>query len=154
MILAYCSRRAAGRALRGPSLHLFVCCLNSEESCWSRWDFPVWCSGGRRPWIAGCVSLQRLGVGLHLTRPAWESNLVRPASEIASLTTELSVQLASVDASEIALYAQFPTQDSCLFGARPWQILNQHVKQHMILAGETLKQILWMKFLTVKLGVP
>ena len=25
------------------------------------------------------------------------------------------------------IYAQFPIQDSCLFGARPWQILNQHV---------------------------
>ena len=51
------------------------------------------------------------------------------------------------------IYAQFPIQDSCLFGARPWQILNQHFQKHtsMILAGETLKQILWMKFLTVKL---
>ena len=51
------------------------------------------------------------------------------------------------------IYAQFPIQDSCLFGARPWQILNQHFQKHtsMILAGETLKQILWMKFLRVKL---
>ena len=43
--------------------------------------------------IAGCLSLQRLGVGLPVTRPAWDSNLGPPASEFGSLTTRLSVQL-------------------------------------------------------------
>ena len=42
--------------------------------------------------IAECLSLQRLGVGLPGARPAWESNLGPPASEIGSLTTGLSVQ--------------------------------------------------------------
>ena len=31
---------------------------------------PLLCSGSRRPLIAGCLSLRRLGVGLPLTRPA------------------------------------------------------------------------------------
>ena len=32
--------------------------------------------------LEACLSLQRLGVGLPVTRPAWDSNLGPPASEI------------------------------------------------------------------------
>ena len=42
---------------------------------WSGWNFPAWCSGGRRPLIAGCLSLQRLGIDLPVTHPAWDSNI-------------------------------------------------------------------------------
>ena len=38
-----------------------------------RMECPAWCYGGRRPLIAGCLSLQRLGVGLPVTRPVWDS---------------------------------------------------------------------------------
>ena len=38
-------------------------------ACWSGWDFPAQCSGGRRPLIAGCLSLQRLVMDFALTRP-------------------------------------------------------------------------------------
>ena len=48
---------------------------------WSGWNFPSWCSGGRRPLIAGCLSLQRLGIDVPVTRPAWDLNLRPPASE-------------------------------------------------------------------------
>jgi len=34
--------------------------VDSEESFWSGWNIPAWCSRGRRPLIAGCLSLQRL----------------------------------------------------------------------------------------------
>ena len=44
-------------------------------------ECPARCSGGRRPLIAGCSSLQRLGVDLPLIPPVWESNLGPPASE-------------------------------------------------------------------------
>jgi len=33
--------------------------FDSEDSCWSRWKCPAWCSGGRRPLIAECLSLWR-----------------------------------------------------------------------------------------------
>ena len=52
---------------------------------WSGLNSPAWCSGGRRPLIAGRFSLQRLGVGLPITRPVWDSNL-DPASESRPLT--------------------------------------------------------------------
>ena len=37
----------------------FVVVFDSEESfLWSGWNCPAWCSGGWRPLIAGCSSLQ------------------------------------------------------------------------------------------------
>ena len=63
-------------------LLLHVSFADSEELfLWSGWNFPAWCSRGRRPLIAGCVSLQRLGFDLHVNCPAWDSNLRPPASE-------------------------------------------------------------------------
>ena len=47
---------------------------------------PEWCSGGRRPLIAGRLSLQRLGVDLPLARPVWESSPGPPVSESRSLS--------------------------------------------------------------------
>ena len=35
-----------------------------EFCLWSGWNFPAWCPGGRRPLIAGRLSLQRLGIDL------------------------------------------------------------------------------------------
>ena len=46
-------------------------CFYSEESFGSGWNCPEWCSGGRRPLIAGRLSLQRLGMDSPLTRPFW-----------------------------------------------------------------------------------
>ena len=34
---------------------LIHCFLDSEDSLWSGWNFPPWCSGGRGPLIAGCI---------------------------------------------------------------------------------------------------
>ena len=82
------------RARMPYSMHLFVCCgVDSEESLWSGWNFPAWCSGGRRPFIAECLSLQHLGLHLPVTRPVWDSNLGPPASESGSSATVLSLQL-------------------------------------------------------------
>ena len=53
----------------------------------------AWCSGGRRPLIAGCLSLQRLGMDLPRTCPAWDSNPRPLASESRPQPTELSVRL-------------------------------------------------------------
>ena len=55
--------------------------MDSEESFLVRMKCPAWCSGGQRPWIAGCLSLQRLIMDLPLTRPVRDSNLGPPASE-------------------------------------------------------------------------
>ena len=60
---------------------------------WSGWNFPAWCSGGRRPLIAGCLSIQRLGIDLPVTCPAWDSNLRPPASESRPLTNLASVHV-------------------------------------------------------------
>ena len=45
----------------------------------------AWCSGSRRPLIAGRLSLQRLGVDLPVTRPVRDSNPIPHASESRSL---------------------------------------------------------------------
>ena len=48
------AQTAYGRFLR--------CCFDSEESFYGPDGIsPGWCSGGQRPLIAGCISLQRLG---------------------------------------------------------------------------------------------
>ena len=56
---------------------------------WSRWTCPAQCSGGRRPLIAGCLSLHWLAMDLPLTRPVWDSNPRPPASGPILLPTEL-----------------------------------------------------------------
>jgi hypothetical protein len=43
--------------------------------------------------LPGAHPSRGFGVGLPVTRPVWDSNLGPHASEIGSLTTELSVQL-------------------------------------------------------------
>ena len=48
-------------------------------------ECPAWCSGGQRPLIAGCSSLQRLGMDLPVTHPVWASNLGPPASNVQHL---------------------------------------------------------------------
>ena len=53
---------------------------------WSGWNLHAWCSGGWRPLIAGCLSLQMLGICLPATRAAWDSNPRPPASESRPLT--------------------------------------------------------------------
>ena len=53
---------------------------------WSGWNFHAWCSRGRRPLIAGCLSLQKLGIDLPVTRPACDSNPRHPTSETWPLT--------------------------------------------------------------------
>ena len=71
----------------------FACCMFIVCFCfwlggvflWSGWNFPAWCSGGRRPWIAGRLSLQRLGIDLPVTHPVWDANLGPLASESWSL---------------------------------------------------------------------
>ena len=35
---------------------------------WSGWNAPAWCSGGRRPLIAGCGPLQRVGMVFPVAR--------------------------------------------------------------------------------------
>ena len=61
---------------------LFIVLLfDSQESFWSRWNCPARCSGGRRPLIAGCLSLQRLGVDISVIHPVWDSIPRHPASE-------------------------------------------------------------------------
>ena len=47
-------------------------------------EWPARCSGGRRPLIAGCLSLQRLGVDLPVTRQVCDLNLWPPGSESRS----------------------------------------------------------------------
>ena len=47
-------------------------------------ECPAWCSGGRRPLISGCSSLQRLGMDLAVTRPVWDAKLGPPASDSRS----------------------------------------------------------------------
>ena len=45
---------------------LSIClCSTRRGLLWSGWNGPAWCSGGKRPLIAGCSSLQRLDL-LHL----------------------------------------------------------------------------------------
>ena len=46
-----------------------VCLFDSEEYVLVLMECPAWCSGGRRPLIAGCLSLQRLGMDLPVIRP-------------------------------------------------------------------------------------
>ena len=53
---------------------LFVV-FDSEESSSVRMECPAWCSGGRRPLIAGWLSLQRIEIVLPVTRQVWDSNL-------------------------------------------------------------------------------
>ena len=53
-----------------PFRHVF-CSFDSKELFWVRKECPAWCSGGRRPWIAGCSSLQRLGVEFLSCEVAW-----------------------------------------------------------------------------------
>ena len=55
-----------------------------------RMECPAWFSGGLRLVIAGCLSLQRLGVGLPLARPVWDSNLGRPAASESRPLCQLS----------------------------------------------------------------
>ena len=66
---------------------------------------PAWCSGGRRPLIAGRPSLQRLGVDLPLTRPVWDSNLGPPASESRPLANRAigATELQSRDVHDIRM---------------------------------------------------
>ena len=51
-----------------------------------RGDALAWCSGGRRPLIAGCLSLQRLGMDLPGTCPALDSKPRPLASDIRHLS--------------------------------------------------------------------
>ena len=84
----------ARRRLAGDLLHhqlgfeklwvivmLFVCFFggegDSEESFWSRWNAPAWCSGGRRPLIAGCLG------GLLQRQPGLDALLAGPAARHA-----------------------------------------------------------------------
>ena len=56
-------------------------------SFWSGWNaLHGILSGGRRPLIAGCLSLHRLGMDLPVTRTVWDSSLRPPASERRSST--------------------------------------------------------------------
>ena len=65
--------------------HTICCCVLTRRNLfWSGWNFPAWCSGGRRPLIARCSSLQRLGMDLPVTRPVWYSKPGPPASESRS----------------------------------------------------------------------
>ena len=68
---------------------MIIMLVDSDGYVWSGWNSPVWCSGGRRPLIAGCLSLQRLEGASPVTRP----DLRPPASESRSLAIELSEQL-------------------------------------------------------------
>ena len=71
--------------LHRTSTRLFLAaCVDPEESFWSGWNRPAWCSGGQRHLIAGCVSLQRIGMNLPVARPVWDSNPRPPASESRS----------------------------------------------------------------------
>ena len=45
-------------------LRAFVTFLTRRNLFRSRWNCPASCSGGRRPLIAGCLSLQRLGIDI------------------------------------------------------------------------------------------
>ena len=80
------------RSAQAESMLLFF----SEASFWSGWNCPARCSGDPRPLIAGCSSLQGLGVDVPVTRPVWDSNLGPPASESRSLATVLSGPLRSM----------------------------------------------------------
>ena len=73
-----------------------VCCFDSEESLRSEWNFPAWCSGGRRPLIAGCLSLQRLVMDLPLIRPVWDSN-PRPSCKVSRPFCKLSYRCRFTD---------------------------------------------------------
>ena len=83
--------RFAAPHLSTRAVHLYehlICSMDNRCCCfvrrlWSGRNFPAWCSGGRR---AGCLSLQRPGIDLPVTRPAWGSNLRPPASESRPLT--------------------------------------------------------------------
>ena len=44
----------------GETMFCLYCFWLEGVFLWSGWNFPVWCSGGWRPLIAGCFSLQRL----------------------------------------------------------------------------------------------
>ena len=48
-------------------------------------EHPAWCSGGRRPLIAGCLSLQKPGMDLPVSHPVWVSNPRPPTSGSRSL---------------------------------------------------------------------
>ena len=54
-------RRWIRRKYRYRSLAFILFCLTRRSICLVRMECPAWCSGGRRPLIAGRASLQRLG---------------------------------------------------------------------------------------------
>ena len=58
-----------------------LCCFVSVGSFWSGWNVLRGAMEARGPSIAGCFSLQSLGVDLPITRPVWDSNPRPPASE-------------------------------------------------------------------------
>ena len=76
------TRQTGVRSAPGPR-HVLLC-FPTRRSLLSRWNFPALCSGGRRPLVAGCLSLRRLGVDLPVTRPVWDWNRRPPASESPS----------------------------------------------------------------------
>ena len=49
-------------------IHIYI--YRERERERERWNCPAWCSGGRRPLIAGCLSLQRLGIDFPVACPA------------------------------------------------------------------------------------
>ena len=81
------TNKAIGTITASPTL---FCLLGVGWVFLVRMECPALCSGGFRLLIAGCWSLQRLGMNLPVTLPVW-SNLGPPASESQSLATELSV---------------------------------------------------------------
>ena len=64
-------------------LIVFVWCLTRRSLLVVRMGFPC---VAEWPLIAGCLSLQRLGIYFPVTRPAWGSNLRHPASERRPIT--------------------------------------------------------------------
>ena len=77
--------------------------------CLVRMECPAWCSGGRRPLIAGCRSLQSLGVALPVTRPVWDSNLGTPHLRTDTLPTKLSERTSRARTSRLC----WPVCRSC-----------------------------------------
>ena len=80
---------SAGRGDRRAADVTCFLCFDSEESFLVLTECPCVVLWRPEALIAGCLSLQRLGMDIPITRPVWGSNPGPPASESTLLTTGL-----------------------------------------------------------------
>ena len=83
--------------------------------------FPAWCSGGRGPVIAGCLSPKRFGIDLSATRPAWElepqTSCIREPT-LNQLSHRCNYPVACFDLVTLGMYARAHRPRQCAAGRR------------------------------------